>query len=161
MEGLELCRAALIIAAILRAVGEKRAIRPHRTGHQQRTGLRVLGEVRLARFARQLDAFADQRPGLRVIQPACGKTRRSGLIAGGDRHLRPGAKVVEMHIADQLRVLQQHFRRPQAVSQIAAAGLQLGGHGAVQQHERLGGKQGGKRISLRHVGAPESFSVNE
>ena len=59
VEGLELCRAALIIAAILRAVGEKRAIRPHRTGHQQRTGLRVLGEVRLARFARQLDAFAD------------------------------------------------------------------------------------------------------
>jgi homocysteine S-methyltransferase len=35
-----------------------------------------------------------------------------------ERHLRPGAKVVEMHIADQLRVLQQHFRRPQAVSQI-------------------------------------------
>jgi hypothetical protein len=26
-----------------------------------------------------------------------------------------------MHIADQLRVLQQHFRRPQAVGQIAAA----------------------------------------
>ena len=66
-----------------------------------------------------------------------------------------------MHIADQLRVLQQHFRRPQAVGQIAAAGLQLGGHGAVQQHKRLGGKQGGKRISLRHVEAPESFSVNE
>ena len=66
-----------------------------------------------------------------------------------------------MHIADQLWVLQQHFRRPQAVGQIAAAGLQLGGHGAVQQDIRLGGKQSSERVSLRHVGTPESYSVNE
>jgi S-methylmethionine-dependent homocysteine/selenocysteine methylase len=60
--------------SILRAVGKKRAIRPHRTGDQQRAGLRVLGEVRLAyrgdyqRSAAEFQAF--HRPRVEALLDA-------------------------------------------------------------------------------------------
>jgi hypothetical protein len=65
--------------------------------------VRVFSQIRFARLTRQLHAFANQRPGLRLIQAARRKARRRGLIAGGDRHLRPGA-VIEVHFADKFRV---------------------------------------------------------
>ncbi len=96
--------ATRIVAPVLRSVGQIGTIRPDRARHQQRTRLRIFCQIRLARLTRQLDAFTNQRPGLRLVQPAGGKPVRRGLVAGGDRHLRPGAEVIEVDVADQLRV---------------------------------------------------------
>ena len=143
MKRLKFFMAAEIIAAILRAVRQVGAVRPDRTGNQQRARLRVFRQVRLPRLAGQLDAFADQRFRLRFIQPAGGKARRRRLIAGGDRHLRAGAEIVEVNFADKLRVVDQHFRRPQAVGKITAARFQLRRHRAVQQDKGPCVKEGG------------------
>ena len=143
VERLKLFVATDIIATILRTVRQERAVRPDRTGNQQRARLRVLRQIRFPRLPRQFNAFTDQRLRLRFIQPAGGKPRRGSLIAGGNSDLRAGAKVIQMDFADKFRVVDQHFRRPQAVGEIAAARFQLRRHRAVQQDKGLDLQDGG------------------
>ena len=57
--------------------------------------------------------------------------------------LLDGAKVIQMDFADKFRVVDQHFRRPQAVGEIAAARFQLRRHRAVQQDKGPGVQDGG------------------
>ena len=47
-----------VVAAVFRAVGQIGAVRAHRTGDQQRFGLRVRGQIIAARALRQLHALA-------------------------------------------------------------------------------------------------------
>ena len=118
-----------VVAAVLRAVGQGRPVRPDRgrdeAGHI--VGGRVPG------VAGQPDA-ASQRP-FRVsagqpdgLEPVC-----ADLVGAGDRH--PGSRLEEGGVRrDQRgRILHQQPRGPERGRQVVAAGLQQGRQPTVEQ----------------------------
>ena len=62
------------------------------------------------------------------------KPRDGGLVATGDAAIRPRPEKIPMHLLHQPWAFRQGLCRPQAVVQVAAQGLQGGGHGAVYHH---------------------------
>ena len=86
-------RSRVVVAAVLRAVGEHRAIRANRAGDEQvgRRDARLFGEP-VARPAGELDAAADRVEGRRAIEAGRLETRDGRLVAGSRRDLCPGRK---------------------------------------------------------------------
>jgi hypothetical protein len=87
-----------------------------------------------------------------MAQPACGQAFEGGLVGGGGGHVRAGVEVIQVHLADQLGLLQQHPGGPERVVKVGPAALQLGGQGAVQ-HQVAGLLQEGVRAWGRLGGA--------
>ncbi len=157
MEGNHVILRQLIVAAVFRAVGQIGTVRAYRTGDQQRRGLRVFGQIIVARALRQLHAFGDQRQRPILIQAATQEALRRGLIAGGDGALSAGVEIIEMYLIDKLGIFNQHLGRPQRIGQIAAARFQLGGQRAVQDQRRPFGQQTSDGVINRHVVLPKRF----
>ncbi|MNR22076.1 hypothetical protein D3C85_1390120 [compost metagenome] len=103
-----------------------------------------IGPELVARLLRQLYRALHQFRSGSFVQAALGKAAERRLVAGGGGDIGTGGKVVEVHLADQLRLLDQHPRRPQRVIQVTTATLQLGRHRAVQHDGGI--LKTGKRI---------------
>jgi hypothetical protein len=90
-----------------------------------------------------------------VIEPAGGEALEGGLVAGGDRDARAGAKVGEVGRDDRLRLVREQARRPETVVQAVAGRLQLGGEAAVDDDDAAGGEQRRERVpDPRHPRQP-------
>ena len=128
-----------IVADVFRAIGAHGAKRPHRRRHQGARAHAVQWRIgrpeRIARLTRQLHRQLQAGGGLLGAQTAPGKAFIAGLITGGGGHIGASGKIIVVHGANQLRVVQQHARRPQRIAQIAAAPLQLGGQGAIENQQ--------------------------
>ena len=134
----------VVVTAVLRAVGQKGAVGAD-TGRHQRAltagaVCRQCPEL-VARSMRQLYRAAQQPLGLRLAEPATDESRDAGLIAGRDDAVGPGFEVVEVQPADRLRLLEQQPGRPERVVEVVAAGLELGGQPAVEDHHLLARQQ--------------------
>ncbi len=122
-----------VAPAILRAVGQCRAVGPDRGRDPEtfRAGL-------VARCLGKLDAAPQQRDGALfavAANPARREPFEGSLVAGRRGDLRAGAEVRGMHRGDLVRGIRQQPRRPQRVGQVVAARLEFGGQATVaDQH---------------------------
>jgi hypothetical protein len=91
----------VVIAAILRAVGKRRPIRPHRTSDPAHVSVvaacpRLLGEAYAA---------PDQMLGLASGESASGESADRGLIGRRRRHLGTGAEIGQMSRNNRFRIV--------------------------------------------------------
>ena len=145
MEVREDRRAWVVVAAVLRPVGEHRAVWADRASHEERAADRAvalaavraaaLATVALTRVLGQLHAESDQGQTGRAVQAGRGEPLDGGLVAGGRRD--PGARpeVGEMGLLDGGGVCQQETRGPQRIGKVVAARGQFGRQPAVE-HDR-------------------------
>ncbi len=126
-----------IAPSIFRAVGEHRAIRADRGGHQ-RLGLRrarARAEL-IAGGPRERDGLEHETGGAIAIDAALRESLERRLVGGGGRHLRAGFEVIEMDGADEIRLLDEIFGGPQRIGEICATALELGCERAVEDDDR-------------------------
>ncbi len=121
-----------VVASVLRAVGERRAVRADRGGHEPAppvTGHLVPG------LPRERDAAVQQRHHLTSVEAAFGEAGEGRLVArgGGDDRSRLEERAVRRD--DLAGRVEQQPRRPQRVGEVVSPGLQLGGQPAVAHHE--------------------------
>jgi hypothetical protein len=116
---------------VLGAVGQHRAVRTYRRGHDPLVAGCVGG------LPRQLHAPPHQAGRALAAQAALGEALERRLVAGRDRDVGTGCEVVRVHGADQIRILEEDARRPQRVAQVGAAPLELRRESAVQHKRTL------------------------
>ena len=102
----------------------------------------ALRDVPVPRRDREVHAPPEQPLGSGPVDPAGGEPLERGLVAG--RRGDPGARPVEGEVrgGDRLRVLDEQARRPQAVRQVGALGLELRGESPIE-HDGVPGGEGG------------------
>jgi len=127
-----------VVAPVLRAVGQVRAVRAHGTGDPAVLaggGHPVPGQLHGAR---------DQRGRLVRVDAGGGEARQRGLVARRRRHLGAGHREGGVRVDDGLRVVPQQPGRPERRGHVVSPGLQLGGQPAVQDDDagRQRGSQG-------------------
>ena len=129
-------RSRVVVAAVLGAVGEHRAVRSDRAGDEKigdwDGGL--VGEA-VASSTRELDAAADGVECRRAVETGGLEALDGRLVAGSRRDPRPGPEVVEMELLDRGRVRQKDARRPEPIRQVVAACLELGREPAVEDDD--------------------------
>ena len=124
-------RGQAVVAAILRAVGQRGAERSHRGRHQ------TIGSVGLGGLASERHAAAHQRRGLLRLDAAIGEPGERGLVARRDRDVGPGIEERLVHAQDRRGVVLEQSSRPELIAQVGAATFEFGGHPAVEHQRTL------------------------
>ncbi len=124
-------RRQAVVAAILRAVGQRGAERSHRGRHQS------IGSVGRGGFASERHAEAHQRRGLLRLDAAVGEPGERGLVARRDRDVGPGVEERFVHAPDRPGIVLEEPGRPERVAQVGAATFEFGGHPAVEDQRTL------------------------
>ena len=86
---------------------------------------------------RQIDAAAHEGGGLVTVDAASRKAGKGGLVRGRGNHIRAGAQIVIVHLADEVGVFHQQARRPQGVVEHRPAAFEFGGEGAVENNNAM------------------------
>src|SRR4051794_15336321 len=120
--------AEIVIATIFGAIGARCAIATDRCRHPG--PLTTSGSMRrvpncIARLTNETDAESNQLAGLLWAQAAPREAEEGGLVARTRADIGPGSEIVFMHLANQLRIIDQRFRRPKRIAKIGAAALQF------------------------------------
>ena len=132
MEGAQPGHVEVVVAAVLRAVGQHRAVRPDRGGHP------AVGCHGVTRGGGQLDAPAQQALDLVAVRPLGAEALEGHLVRRGGRDLGPGGEELPVGPLDRLRVVAQQARRPQVARQVVAVLLEQRGEAAVEDDGALG-----------------------
>ncbi len=98
--------------------------------------IRRIGPILIAGARRERDGAAHQPRGGVAPDAAAGKGLEARLIGRRRRDVGAGLEIIEMHLADQLRPLEQAFGRPERISKVRAAPLQFGGERSVHDEQR-------------------------
>src|SRR5262249_20988356 len=101
-----------------RAVGTEGAVGPDGCGHDFRS-----------RFPSQAHAEAHR---LLAIQAALREPFEAELVRGRGGDIRAGGHVGLMDLANQQRIFQQQFGRPERIAQVGTPPFQFGGQAAVE-----------------------------
>ena len=124
--------AASVAAAVLRPVGQHRAVRPDRGGDPSPWTVAGLS----ARVAGQLDAAAQQAFGVRSVEAAGGEPLERGLVARGRGDRGARSEECPVHGQDLVGPVEEQPRRPQRIGQVVAARFQRAGHAAIADQHR-------------------------
>ena len=141
VERVKLLIADLIGTGVLRAVGEIGAVGSH-AGKTKGPGTAGCAALLLpplrAGFQKELHRTANQCFRLLLTVAAAHESRDGCLIAAGDAAVRPGTKVIHMHLLYHFRILGKGFRGPKLMIQIQAHLLKGRGHGPVNDQNTAG-----------------------
>ena len=135
------------------------AVRQHRTvrsdgGRDQRPQpldpVQRLGPEFIPGGQRERDGVAHRSSRAFASDAACAEALESRLIGRRGRDVGARLEIIEMHLANEVRALEQAFRRPQRIVEIGSAALEFRRERAVQdehalRRQRLGDRAGSRR----------------
>ena len=107
----------LIVAGVLGAVGQHRAVRADRGGDER---------APIGALASQLNAPSEQRGRGVTVDTAVRESLVARLVAGADHDVGAGVDVCTVDLDDRGGILDREASRPQLVAEIGAPSLELG-----------------------------------
>src|SRR5262249_50299174 len=127
-----------IVAAVFRAVVQGCSVAAHGGRDQrERSSRRLVGitpEPR-ARLSREPNAQRHQFGRWGRAQSAPREAREGRLIAGTRDDVRAGRQVIQVYLANDVRLLDEQLGGPERIAQVGAAPLQLRRQGTVENDD--------------------------